>query len=338
MNSLLTKTLRIGAAVALCAGLFGCPKEQAEAPPSTPQTKTETGGGDGKKIRIAVIPKGTAHSFWQSIKAGADAAGAEEGVEIVWQGPDKENDITSQVNLVQSQTNSGVQGVILAATDATALVKPIEELAAKGIPVVTIDSGVNKDVTPAYIATDNVEGGRLGAENLAKSIGEKGKVGLLFFLRGSVSNDEREKGFKEGLKKYPNIQLVSELEANDPTQALNQTTNMMTANPDIVGVFAANEPNGVGAANYLRQNKKMGKVRLVAYDTSPEEIKALEEGAIDALIVQNPFKMGYEGVKTVLKAIRKQTIEKKFIDSGVVVVNKANLNTPDIQKLLNPTK
>ncbi len=326
----------------LTFGLYGCPKPKTEEA-GTPAVTVEKGPGAGNKsaggdLKIAFIPKGTSHSFWQTMKAGADKAAAEEKITLAWQGPDKENDITSQINLVQTQANAGVKGVALCATDANALVKPVEDLIAKGIPVVTIDSGIAKDSAFCYIATDNVEGGRKAGEELAKAMGGRGEVGLLFFLQGSVSNDERVKGFKEALAKHPDLKLVSSLQANDPTEALNQSTNMLTANPNIKGIFAANEPNGVGAANYIRQNKKTGKVKLVAFDSSKEEVAALEEGILGSLIVQDPYRMGYEGVKTVLKAIRKQPVEKKFIDSGVFVVTKANLHTPEIQKLLDPAK
>jgi len=238
---------------------------------------------------------------------------------------------------VQAQVTNRVDAIVLAATDAEALVKPAKDALAKGIPVITIDSGLkDPDASLCYIATDNVEGGRRAAEALAKEIGAKGKVGLLLFEKGSASSDEREKGFKEGLQKYPNIQLVTTLESNDPQKATDTTTNMLTANPDIAGIFAANEPNGVGAANVLRQKKLGGKVKLVAYDSSPEEIKALEEGILQATIVQDPFQMGYKGVKTALKAIKKEPIGEKFINSGMTVVTKANLNTPEVQKLVNP--
>lgn len=329
-----SKTLKIASLAILSFGLFGCPKE---TPKEGGEGKTASGGGNAS-IRIAVIPKGTSHSFWKGMEAGAKAAGKEQKVEIIWQGPDKENDITSQVNLVQDQANKSVQGVVLAATDATALVAPIKGLKAKGIPVVTVDSGVKEDVADCYIATDNVLGGKLAAQELAKAIGDKGKVVMLAFLKGAVSNDEREKGFTDELKKHPGIQLVSTQYGNSAADALDKTTNMFTANPEIVGIFAASEPNGVGAANYIRQNKLMEKVKLVAYDTSPEEVAALKEGTIGALIVQNPWEMGYQGVKTVLKAINKKPIDKKFLDSGVVVVNKANMGQPHVLRLLTVPK
>jgi ribose transport system substrate-binding protein len=323
---------------AMTLAITGCPKEKPAAP-----TGGQTGGtgsstpDSGRKKRIAVIPKGTAHSFWQTVLAGAQAAGQEENVEIIWQGPSGETDITGQINLVQNQINAGVDGIVLAATDAKSLLKPVQDAMSKNIPVVTIDSGLSEPISLSYIATNNVEGGRQAADALAKAIGEKGKVGLLIFLKGARSSDEREQGFIEGLRKYPNIQLVSTLDIqSDPQKALEMTLNMLNAHPDLVGIFAANEPGGVGAANALRQRKLTDKVKLVAFDASEDQIKSLNEGVIQALVVQDPFKMGYLGVKTVMKAIRKETLSEKFIDSGVVVVNKENINTEPIQKLLYP--
>src|SRR5579862_875673 len=289
---------------ALCAGLLGCPKQQ---PASTGASPGDTAAGSGsgsagaKSLRIAVIPKGTAHSYWLAVKAGADAAAAElnaggkgDQVEIDWDGPAAETDITGQINLVQTKVSAGVSGIVLAATNQEALIKPVKDAIAKGIPVVTVDSGLKSDDDPSYcyIATDNVEGGRLAADALAKEMGEKGKVGVLGFLKGAASNDDRVNGFMEGIKKHPGIAVVSTLyDDSDAAKALDQSTNMLTANPDITGIFAANEPGGVGAGNYLKQRQLIGKVKLVAYDTSDDEVKDLNDGIIQALIVQDPFQM-----------------------------------------------
>ena len=339
---------QLGGGLALAAivafGLAGCPKEtppdistKVDKPGADAKT-TPTGGGGEMKYTIAVIPKGTAHQFWQAVKAGADAAGAEDKVTIVWKGPTPEDDVTNQIEVVEAQITNKVDGIVLAAVDATALVNVVKKAQEKGIPVVTIDSGIKEPITSAYIATDNVKGGMAAADTLAKEIGEKGDVGMLIFGKGSVSSDERQKGFEDGIKKYPKIKLVSTLEANDATKGVNAATNMLTANPGIVGIFAANEPNGVGTSQVLTQMKKNGVIKLVAYDSSDKELEALNNGTIQALIVQDPFQMGYKGVKTVLKAIKKEPITDKVIDSGMTVVTKANLQTPEVQKLVNPTK
>jgi ABC-type sugar transport system, periplasmic component len=336
----------LGAAALLALAVTGCPKEQAGgngAPsggaPAGTSAGSAGGGATTGKIKIAVIPKGTQHSFWQTVKLGADAAGNEEkNVDIIWVGPQKENDITDQQEVIRNQIAAGVNALVVAATDSAAISKPLKDAMDKGIPVITIDSGVDdKSASLCYIATDNVEGGRQAADALAKLIGEQGNVGLLPFKQGSASSDEREKGFLEGIKKYPKIKVVKTLYSDsDVTKANEQTNAMLTANPDIVGIFAANEPNGVGAAQVLKVRGVAGKVKLVAYDASKEEIQALKDGIIQATVVQDPFQMGYKGVKYALKAIRKEPISEKFINSGMTVVTKDNLTSPEVDKLINP--
>lgn len=328
-------------AAMLMVAVTGCPKETPSTDGGTGSTAPAGGGGGGAiapKFTIAVMPKGTKHQFWQAVKSGAEQAGMEENVKVLWQGPANEGNITDQVNLVQTQVTNKVNGIVLAATDSTALVRPLKDAAAKGVKIVTIDSGVtDPEASLCYIATDNVEGGRQAAKALAKEMGEKGDAGLLIFQKGSASSDEREKGFKEEIAKHPGIKLVSMLEANDASKAESTTTNMLTGNPTITGIFAANEPNGIGAANAVKLKGQAGKIKIVAYDSSDAEIKAIQDGIIQATIVQDPFQMGYKGVKTVLKALRNEKIGEKFINSGMTVVTKDNLSTPEVQKLVNPT-
>ena len=335
----------------IAAGLLGtsfcgCEKEKP-ADTGTGTTNAKAGGnsssqtpGDGGKLKIAVIPKGTENSYWKMLDAGAEAAGKEENVQIIWQGPSKENSFEDQINVVQTQITSGVNGIVLAATNQESLAAPVKNATDKGIPVVMVDSGLikEKDTSVCYIATDNVEGGRKAADALAAAMGDKGSVAVLSFVKGSQSSDDRENGFLEQIKKHPGVKVVDPIyyDNSSPTEALNQAANILTAHPDITGIFATNEPGGIGAGNYLKQRKMVGKIKLVAYDSSDEEVKFLDEGTAQALIVQDPYQMGYQGVKTVLKAIKKQSIEKKFIDSGVKVITKENMNTPEMQKLLKP--
>jgi ribose transport system substrate-binding protein len=336
----------IGAALfatALGLSLWGCPKDK------TTETSTQTSSSGattsaataGKKLRIAVIPKGTQNSYWVALKQGAEAAAAEDqNIEIIWQGPEPEDDATNQVDVFKTQVNNKVDGIVLAVIDKDSMVNPVKEAMAKGIKVVTVDSGLakDKDTSVCYIATDNVAGGAKAADTLAKAIGEKGNVGLLYFQKGSGSSDEREKGFEDEIKKYPNIHLVQSRAARDPNKAADETTNMLTAHSDIVGIFAANEPNGDGAANVLKQRKLGGKIKVVAFDTSDSEIQALKDGTILALIVQSPYQMGLQGVKAAVKAIKGEDVGPKSVDSGLTVVTKDNLETPEVKKLLNPGK
>jgi ribose transport system substrate-binding protein len=204
------------------------------------------------------------------------------------------------------------------------------------IPVVTIDSGVKSDLPVSLVATDNVAGAKAAAETLAKLIGESGKVGLIPFVPGAATSEMREEGFKEGLKAYPNIELVATLYSmSDVAKGMDVTQDMLTAHPDLKGIFAANESGAIGAAQAIKAAGKTGEVKLVAFDASDEEIASLKGGAIQALVVQNPFKMGYMGVQAVVDAIHGKPVDKR-IDTGVTVVTMENLNNPDIQKLLYP--
>lgn len=301
--------------------------------PSQKAPTTETGK---KTIEIAVIPKSFSHQFWLTVKAGAEQAGKELGVKIVWQGTAKETEIEQQINIVQDMINRGVSAIVLAASDANALIGIVETAVNKGIPVITIDSGVNSDKPMSFVATDNVAGAKIAAETLAKLIGEEGEVGLIPFVAGAATSEMRERGFKEGISAYPNIKLVSTLYSDsNVAKAMDVTNDMLTSFPNIKGIFAANESSAVGCAQAIRSKGKAGQIKIVAFDAAEEEIQALKEGVIQALIVQNPFKMGYLGVKSAYDAIQGKPIEKR-IDTGVTIVTPENMNDPEIQKILNP--
>ncbi len=301
-----------------------------------PSQKTASTQSGQKTIEIAVIPKSFSHQFWLTVKAGAEQAGKELGVKIVWQGTAKETEIEQQINIVQDMINRGVSAIVLAASDANALIGIVETAMSKGIPVITIDSGVNSDKPLSFVATDNVSGAKIAADTLAKLIGEEGEVGLIPFVAGAATSEMRERGFKEGIANYPNIKLVSTLYSDsNVAKAMDVTNDMLTSFPNIKGIFAANESSAVGCAQAIRSKGKAGQVKIVAFDAAEEEIQALKEGVIQALIVQNPFKMGYLGVKSAYDAIQGKPVEKR-IDTGVTVVTSENLNDPEIQKLLTP--
>lgn len=316
----------------LCLGallMAGC---GGEAPaPATSDAPAAKGA-----LRIAVIPKGLSHQFWLTVKAGAEAAGKEAGAEILWQGPAKETEIVRQINIVQDMINSNVSAIVMAACDSTALIQPIDQALKAGIPVITIDSGVNSDLPLSFVATDNVAAARAGADKLAELIGGAGQVGVIPFVAGAGTSEMREQGFKEGMAAHSGVQIVATLYCDsDVAKAMNAAQDMMTANPELKGIFAANEAAAIGAAQAIRAAGKAGQVKLVAFDGSEEEINGLKEGVIQALIVQRPFEMGNLGVKAALNAIAGKPVDKR-IDTGVTIVTMENFNEPEIQKLLNP--
>jgi len=298
-----------------------------------PDTESRKGS-----LVIAAVPKGTTQEFWLTVKAGAEAAGKESGARIIWRGPAKETDVAGQMAIIENFINQKVDAIVMAACDSKALIPIVERAIKAQIPVVTIDSGIDSPIAASFVATDNIDGAKKAADELAKLIGGKGEVGLIPFVSGAATSTMRENGFKEGIEKYPNIELVATLYSqSDVSRGIAVTEDMLTAHPKIAGIFAANEGGAVGCTRALEQRKLAGKVKLVAFDAAPAEIDALKRGTIQALIVQNPFKMGYEGVKAAMDAKSGKTVKKR-IDTGVTVVTMKNFNQPEIQKLLCPLK
>ncbi|MCX6134244.1 MAG: substrate-binding domain-containing protein [Ignavibacteriales bacterium] len=290
------------------------------------------------KIKIAVIPKGTTHIFWKSVEAGAQAAGKELGVEIIWKGPLKENDRAQQIAIVEQFVQEGVSGIVLAPLDNTALQRPVATAVSKKIPVVIFDSALKgepgKDFV-SFVATNNKKGGSLGGEYLSKLLNGKGKIVLLRYQVGSASTQEREDGFVSALAKSPGLKMTVDNRYAGATagEAKTAAMNIIDKLKEADGVFAPNESSTFGMLLALRQNNLAGKIKFVGFDTSPPLIEALQRGEIDALVAQDPTKMGYEGVKTVVASIRGKQVSAT-IDTGERVITRENLNTPEIKKLL----
>lgn len=327
--------IALGLGLLLAAGCSG-PAEPTPTDSSSKEAMPAAEAGDVATLRIAVVPKGLAHQFWLTIKAGAEAAAEEAGAEILWQGPHKETEVEKQINIVQDMINSGVDGLVLAACDENALIPVVQKATDAGIPVVTIDSGVASDLPLSFVATDNVAGSEMAARTLADLIGEEGNVGLIPFIKGAATSNMREEGFLKGIAAFPNINVSATLYCqSDVAKAMEVTQDMLTRNADLKGIFATNEPAAIGAAQALKAAGKADQVKLVAFDAAEEEITALQEGSVQALIVQNPYRMGYAGVKAALDAIAGNPVDKR-IDTGVTVVTMENFNEPEIQELLYP--
>ncbi len=290
------------------------------------------------KLRIAVIPKGTTHVFWKSVEAGARKAGAELGVEIIWKGPIKENDRAQQIAIVEQFVNEGVSGIVLAPLDHTALARPVASAKQKKIPVVIFDSSLRgeagKDFV-SFVATDNKKGGSLGGEQLAKLLGGKGKVVLLRYMVGSASTMEREEGFLESIGKQQGIDITVKNRYAGPTagEAKTASMNIIDKLNEADGVFCPNESSTFGMLLALRQNNLAGKVRFVGFDTSPPLVEALQKREIDALVAQDPTRMGYDAVRALVNQIRGEQ-PPPVIDTGVQLISRENLNDPKIKALL----
>ena len=240
--------------------------------------------------RIAVIPKGTSHEFWIMIHEGAEKAGRELNVEILWNGPPLETEYSRQIQIVDSMIAQRVDGIALAAAERKALVASVDRAASEGIPVTIFDSGLDSTNYTSYVATDNVEAGRLAARTLAALLDGKGDIGVVLHMPGSASTMDRERGFVETMgKEFPGIRIVASLFGmSDRAKARAAAENILTAHPDLKGMFASSEPSSVGATLALKARELSGKVKLVTFDSSESLREDLRGGTIDAMVVQDP--------------------------------------------------
>jgi ribose transport system substrate-binding protein len=291
--------------------------------------------GSSSTLTIAMIPKGTSHTFWQSIHAGGNRAAKELGIELIWRGPLREDDRDSQVSEIEGFVSRGVSGITIAPLDEAALVGPVSDAMSKKIPVVIFDSGLKGDNYVSFVATDNFKGGQLGGERLIESMGGKGRVVLLRYAEGHDSTTKREEGFLAAMKAHPSIEVASanQYVGTDVEEAYKRTESILSTykKPDgslsIDGIFCANESSSFAAMQVLKDNGWAGKLHFVGFDSSENLVKGLQEGTLDGLVLQDPVKMGYLAVKTLVAHIKGEQVERR-IDTGVQVVTKENMDQP----------
>jgi ribose transport system substrate-binding protein len=291
---------------------------------------------------IAVIPKGTTHWFWKAVEGGAREGAKEAGAEMIWKGSLKEDDPGQQIRIVEQFVSEGVGGIVLAPIDDTALMRPVAAAMQKGIPVVIMDSALKGEPPKDFVctvSTNNHRAGEMAGEQLGKLLDGKGKVVLFRHKEGSASTDQREAGFLEAIKKFPDIQVILDNRYSGTTISEAQSTalNVLDKLKEADGIFCSNEPSTLGMLRALKQNNLAGSKKLVGFDTSPGLVEALKRGEIQALVAQNPKKMGHEAVKALVAKLKGEAVHA-FIDSGAAVVTKENLGTPEIQALLVQSK
>ena len=285
---------------------------------------------------VGVVPKGANHIFWQTVHAGAIKAAREFGFEVEWNAPALEVDSSRQIEIVESMVNRRLAGIVLAPVDKKALVNIVERAAREGIPVSIFDSGIDTGNYISYVATNNEEGGRMAARRMGEILGGRGKVGVIGFMPGSGATMEREFGFQEEINsKFPGIEIVAlQYGMADRAKAMAATENILTAHPDLAGVFADNESSSAGAVQALK-SRGSKKVKLVAFDTSEQLLADMKAGHIDSFVVQNPFKMGYESTRAVGLYLSGETPPRQ-VDSGAALILPEDLEKPAIQQLLFP--
>ncbi len=290
---------------------------------------------DNKRV-IAVIPKGNSDLFWQSVHAGAAKAAKEKNVEIIWNGPASETDYTSQLQIVESMINRHVDAIALAPIDRKAMAGVVDRAAKENVPVIVFDSGIDTENYVARIATDNYKAGQMAAERMGQILNGKGKIAIVACLPGGASTEAREKGFEDAIRsKYTGIEIVDKRYGMaDIAKSLTVAENILTAHPELEALFASNESSSMGAAQALH-GRGGRKVKLVGFDSSPTLIDDLRAGLIDSLIVQDPFRMGYEAVIAAVKKLNGEPV-MKINDLSPRLIDLKNLDQPDVQAQLNP--
>ena len=293
---------------------------------------------------IAVIPKGTTHEFWKAIHAGAVKAQQEltaggTKVEIIWKGPLREDDRDQQIQVVENFISRKVSGIVLAPLDSKALVAPVATAARAKVPVVIFDSDLQSDKYVSFVATDNYKGGVLAGEQMAKLLGGKGNVILLRYQVGSASTEAREAGFLDALKKFPDIRIISSDQRGGATRELCYQAAQNILNrygKEVNGIFGPCEPVANGIVMALRSaGKAGGAVKVIGFDAGTQTIEAMKKGDVQGIIVQNPVRMSYLAVKTIVEHLQGKPVEKR-IDTGVYVVTPENMDTPEMKELLYP--
>jgi len=279
-------------------------------------------------FRIAVIPKGTSHVYWQTVHVGAMQAAKDLQVTVLWRGPSQDDDHRAQIRFVERAIASHVDGIVLAPNHRQLLVDVVRKATEQGIKVVIIDSGLNGHDYLSLVGTDNYQGGVLAAHRLAKVLGGKGNVMLLRYFKGNASTDLREQGFAKTLQELaPGIHiLVDDYVGASLGEAYHNSVKLLGQNPKVDGIFAPNESatSGVILALKAAFPERLGKVKVVGFDANEELLQSLEENELQGLIVQQPFQIGYEGVKTMVAALQGQKVPRRIV-TDILLVTPENL-------------
>ena len=272
--------------------------------------------------------------------AQRELAGKGIKVEIIWKGPLREDDREQQIQVVENFMTRRVSGIVLAPLDSHALVAPVANAARSRIPIVIIDSGLKSDKYVSFVATDNYKGGQLAAEKMGQLLSGAGSLIVLRYEVGSASTEEREAGFLDTIKeKFPGIKVIS---ADQHAGATRETAYQASQNllnrfgHEVNGIFCPNENTTVGMTKALKDiGKAGGKVKMLGFDTGAQSVADMKNGDVQGLVVQNPLRMGYLGVVTLVKHLEGEKVEKR-VDTGVQMITPENMEQPDMRELLHP--
>ncbi|MCD4550319.1 MULTISPECIES: ABC transporter substrate-binding protein [unclassified Schaalia] len=314
----------------LALGLAACSNGGAQsasnAAASGQSAASAPAGGD----TIYLVSKGFQHRFWQAVKEGAEQAGKEFGYKVVFVGPENEQQVTQQLDMLKSALDAKPAAIGFAALDSGAAQPVLEKIKAANIPVIAFDSGVDSDIPLTTVQTDNYAAAQEAAKHMVELIGGKGTVGLVCHDQTSETGKKRCTGFQDYMKKNaPNVKVLEPQYAGEVGLAANTTKSIIQANNDIVGIYGSNEAAATGAIQGANEVGKAG-LSVVGFDSGKTQIEAIKAGTQAGAVTQAPVRIGYETVKAAIAAIKGEKLEK-VIDSGFAWYDKSNIDDSKIK-------
>lgn len=290
-------------------------------------------------IIVTIKAKGQMIDFWKVLITGVEDAAHEFGANVSVIGPPSETEIDVQIKQLEQAIRDKPDAIVMAATDYNRLVPMAEQIVKAGIKLITVDSSINSNDSLSFIATDNIAAGEKAGEEMAKLLPpgtESSKIAIMSFVYGTSSQMEREKGVRQWLESNTQIKVTNTYYSEGrQDKAYELTKELLSKDSSIKGIVGLNEPSTVGAGKAIKELGLSGKVKLVGFDSSVDEVKLIEGGVLQATVVQKPYNMGYLSVKTAIEAVRGQKIPKQ-IDTESVIINEDNMYTEQNQKLLFP--
>lgn len=308
----------------LSIALFGNPTLQA-------------GGRDseGQKHYVAVIAKSTESAFWKSVFSGARAAGTEYNLEITCEGPDSEEDYETQNAMIEQAVENGAEVIVFSAVDFNANADTINWAIAQGTKVVVIDSDVNSPDVSCRISTDNYEAGKMAGEAALESDDSALYIGIVNFDKNSANGQQREQGFRDAVAGISRVTLIDSINVLSDTESAKEGTRiMLEQHPQIDAIATFNEWTSLGVGYAIKEMGLASSTKVIAFDSNVVSVGMLETGEVDALIVQNPYAMGYLGVENAYNLINNIPLPEKQIDTSTIIVTRDNMYDPDYQKML----
>lgn len=289
------------------------------------------------KIQITVITKATETDFWRAVRNGCDTAASEYNVNLVFEGPSNEEDYLTQVRMIDEAIERETGAIVLSAIDREKLLPAVEKAAARGIYIVIIDSGINGKIPEVIISTDNYASGRQAAEAMLKGAAEPLNIGVVNFAQGTANGQEREQGFVDTIEQSEDAKIIGKVYVDSNLEsAKTGTEELVEKYPELNAVISFNEYTTLGAGSALAELNLGEEIRMIGFDNNSTAIELLEDGVIDALLVQNQFAIGYLGVECAYNLITEKFIAEREIYTDTTVVELENLFDESIQKIVFP--